>query len=38
MPPVAAGEEKEKEARPESPPGSLAIAIRQGDYVPCTPC
>ncbi len=32
--PAVAGEEKEPGARPESPPGSLAIALRQGDAVP----
>ncbi len=34
VPPAAAGVEKGKQARPESPPGSLAIALRQGDCVP----
>ena len=34
MPPAAAGEGKEKEASPESPPGFLAIALRPGDAVP----
>src|SRR5207245_8318153 len=37
VPPAAAGEEQEKKARPMSPPGSFAIALRQGDCVPLHP-
>jgi hypothetical protein len=37
VPPAAAGEEKGREASPESPPGFLAIALRPGDCVPRHP-